>query len=123
MSAIMSCTNWYLPISWPNVLRSFAYLTDASRQARTTPTAPAATVNRPWSSECMAILKPSPSAPTRFSAGTCTLSKNSSPVDPAQTPSLFGICRASMPSQSSSMMNAEMPLWAADGSVFANTRQ
>ena len=121
MSAIMSCTNWYLPISWPKVLRSLAYLTDASRHARITPTAPAATVKRPWSSEFMAILKPSPSSPTRFSAGMCTSEKNSSPVDPAQMPSLFGIWRASTPFHSRSTMNAEMPLWAALGSVLANT--
>ena len=47
-----------------------------------TPTAPAATVKRPWSSEYMAILKPSPSSPIRFSTGISTLSKNSSPVEP-----------------------------------------
>ena len=37
-----------------------------------TPQAPAATVNRPWSSEYIATLKPSPSLPIRLSAGTST---------------------------------------------------
>src|SRR5215216_3933140 len=56
--AIMSWTNWYRPIARPNVSRSRAYWTARSRHARTTPHAPAATVNRPWSSEYMAIWNP-----------------------------------------------------------------
>ena len=39
----------------------------------------------------MAISKPWPSSPTRFSAGTSTFSKKSSPVEPAQMPSLFSV--------------------------------
>ena len=69
----------------------------------------------------MAILKPSPSAPTRFSAGTWTFEKKSSPVEPAQIPSLLGIRRASTPSQARSTTNAEMPLWPAEGSLLAKT--
>src|SRR5436853_246608 len=48
-----------------------------------TPHAPAATVKRPWSSPYIAISKPCPSSPTRFSAGTSTFWKKSSPVEPA----------------------------------------
>ena len=59
----MSWTNWYLPIGCPNVSRSRAYSTERSRQARMTPTAPAATVKRPWSSAYIAISKPCPSSP------------------------------------------------------------
>src|SRR5436305_1432006 len=79
ISAIMSWTNWYLPIGCPKVSRSRAYSTDRSRQARVTPHAPAATVNRPWSRPYIAISKPWPSSPTRFSAGTATFSKAASP--------------------------------------------
>jgi hypothetical protein len=43
MPAIISFTSWW-PISTPNVFRSFAYFTLASRQARISPVAPAATV-------------------------------------------------------------------------------
>src|ERR671931_456056 len=87
----MSWTNWYLPIGCPNVSRSRAYSTERSRQARITPHAPAATVKRPWSSPYIAISKPWPSSPIRFSAGTSTFWKKSSPVEPAQTPSLFSV--------------------------------
>ena len=59
--------------------------------------APAATVKRPWSSECMAISKPWPSSPIRFSAGTSTFSKKSSPVEPAQMPSLCSVSRRREP--------------------------
>ena len=59
-----------------------------------TPTAPAATVKRPWSRPYIAISKPWPSSPTRFSAGTSTFSKKSSPVEPAQMPELvLGVAR------------------------------
>src|SRR5436309_8935697 len=121
ISAIMSWTNWYLPIGCPKVSRSRAYSTDFSRHARITPQAPAATVNRPWSSPYIAISKPCPSSPTRFSAGTSTFSKKSSPVDPAQMPSLFSVSAVVKPGMPRSSMNAEIPLCFAPGSVFANT--
>src|SRR5256885_98658 len=106
----MSWTNWYLPIGCPNVSRSRAYSTDRSRHARITPQAPAATVKRPWSSAYMAISNPWPSSPTRFSAGTSTFSKKSSPVDPAQMPSLCSVSRVVTPGHARSTTNAEMPL-------------
>src|SRR5919202_1078559 len=119
--ATWSWTNWYLPIGWPNVCRSRAYSTERSRQARITPHAPAATVKRPWSRPYIAISKPCPSAPTRCSAGTSTFSKKSSPVEPTRTPSLFSMSRAVKPGMLFSSRKAEMPLWPAEGSVFANT--
>src|ERR687888_453328 len=122
ISAIMSWTNWYLPIGCPNVSRSRAYSTDFSRHARMTPHAPAATVKRPWSRPCMAISKPWPSSPTRFSAGTSTFSKKSSPVEPAQMPSLFSVSAVVNPRIPRSTTKAEMPLCFADGSLFAKTR-
>ena len=78
-------------------------------------------MKRPWSSEYIAISKPWPSSPSRFSAGTSTFSKKSSPVEPAQMPSLFSVSRVVTPGHSRSTMNAEMPLCPASGSVFATT--
>ena len=78
-------------------------------------------MNRPWSSECIAISKPWPSSPIRFSAGTSTFSKKSSPVEPAQMPSLFSVSRVVKPFIPFSSTNALMPLCPAAGSVFANT--
>ena len=84
-------------------------------------TAPAATVNRPWSSECIATSNPCPSSPIRFSAGTSTFSKKSSPVDPAQIPSLCSVSRVVKPFIPFSSTKALIPLCPAAGSVFANT--
>ena len=69
----------------------------------------------------MAISKPWPSSPTRFSAGTSTFSKKSSPVEPAQMPSLFSVSAVESPDIPFSRMNAEMPLCFASGSVLAKT--
>src|SRR6266511_321861 len=110
-----------LPIGCPNVSRSRAYCTERSRHARTTPQAPAATVKRPWSRPYIAISKPCPSSPIRFSTGTSTFSKKSSPVEPAQTPSLFSVSRDVKPFAPFSITKALMPLCFAAGSVFANT--
>ncbi len=69
----------------------------------------------------IAILKPSPSSPSRFAAGMRTSSKVSSPVVEPLMP-IFGSRRAtSNPGVSASTTNAEMPPWPASGSVFANT--
>ena len=78
-------------------------------------------MNRPWSSEYIAISKPWPSSPIRFSAGTSTFSKKSSPVEPAQMPSLFSWSRDVNPGMPFSSTKALIPLCAAAGSVFANT--
>src|ERR1700733_12844382 len=52
------------------------------------PVQPAATETRPLSRECMAILKPSPSAPSMAAAGTRTSVKVSSEVTWPRSPSL-----------------------------------
>src|SRR5581483_6872194 len=58
--------------------------------------------------------------PSRFSAGTRTPSKTSSPVVEPLMP-IFGSRRAtSSPSLSASTTNAEMPEWPASGSVITN---
>ena len=78
-------------------------------------------MKRPWSSPYIAISKPWPSSPTRFSAGTSTFSKNSSPVEPAQTPSLCSVSVDVNPGMPFSSRKAEIPLCFADGSVLAKT--
>ncbi len=78
-------------------------------------------MKRPWSSPYIAISKPWPSSPIMFAAGTSTFSKNSSPVEPAQTPSLCSVSAAVKPGMPFSSTNAEMPLCCAAGSVFAKT--
>src|SRR5690606_41045372 len=52
---------------------------------------------RPLSRADIAILKPSPSSPRRFSVGTLTLSKKISPVFPARIPSFPSIGREEKP--------------------------
>ena len=69
----------------------------------------------------MALLKPSPSEPSRFSAGIRQPVNVSSPVVEPEMP-IFGSSRATAnPGASFSTTNAEMPGWPADGSVFAKT--
>ena len=69
MSAIMKLTPWCIAIGTSKVTRSFAYSTACSYAACATPTAPIAVPGRVASSVAIAILKPSPSSPSRFSAG------------------------------------------------------
>ena len=69
MSAIFACVIWNEPIGWPNALRSFTNWIVASYAARERPTACDAMPMRPASSTPIAILKPSPSSPMRFSTG------------------------------------------------------
>ncbi len=69
----------------------------------------------------IAILNPSPSAPSRFAAGMRTSSNASSPVVEPLIP-IFGSSRVtSKPGASDSTTNAEMPACPPLGSVFANT--
>src|SRR5438046_1727177 len=85
------------------------------------PSACAATPGRERSRIRIAILKPSPSSPSRFAAETRTSSKVSSPVVEPLIP-IFGSRRATAkPGVSASTTNAEMPAWPASGSVFAKT--
>ena len=69
----------------------------------------------------IAILKPSPSAPSRFAAGMRQSLKKISPVVEPLIP-IFGSMRpTSKPGVSASTTNAEMPLCPLSGSVFAKT--
>lgn len=58
----------------------------------------------------MANLKPSPSAPTRFSTGTLTLSKITCAVGDAFQPSFFSGAPNESPGMSFSTTRQEMPL-------------
>ncbi len=73
------------------------------------PVAPAATVYRPWSSANIAILKPSPGRPTRFSSGTSTSSILKKPVLPARIPHFSFSVPLENPLKLRSRMNALMP--------------
>ena len=72
MSATMKPTAWCIAIGRSKVTRSFEYSSACSYAACATPTAPIAVPGRVKSSVAIAILKPSPSSPSRFSAGTRT---------------------------------------------------
>ena len=61
---------------------------ECSNAARATPTAPIAVPGRVWSRVRIAILKPSPSSPSRFAAGTFTSWKASAEVSVARWPIL-----------------------------------
>jgi hypothetical protein len=78
-------------------------------------------VKRPWSSECIAISKPWPSSPSRFSAGTSTFSKKSSPVEPGPDAELvLGVGRGHALPGALDDERAH-PLVPGVGSVFATT--
>ena len=67
----------------------------------------------------MAILKPSPSAPSRFSAGTTTSWKATAEVSVARWPILSRCFSRITPGASIGITNAESPLWPLPGSVEA----
>ncbi len=75
----------------------------------------------------MAILKPSPSLPTRFSAGTSTSSRWKPPVLPARIPHFSLRVYELKPLKARSTMKAESPLWSRffffSWSVQAMTRK
>ena len=69
----------------------------------------------------IAILKPSPSVPSRFAAGMRQSLKKISPVVEPLMPIFGSIRPTSKPGASASTTNALIPAWPASGSVFANT--
>src|ERR1044072_2345552 len=72
MWASMIWVSWTSAIAEPTCLRSLVYFTASSRQRWAPPREQAPMLRRPPSSPIIAIRKPSPSPPTRFSAGTRT---------------------------------------------------
>ena len=69
----------------------------------------------------MAILKPLPSLPSRFSLGTMQSSKIRSQVEEPRMPIFFSCLPVEKPGKSFSTMKAEMPWLPLDLSVMANT--
>ena len=65
--------------------------------------------------------KPSPSSPSRLSAGILQSLKKISPVVEPLIPIFGSIRPTSKPGASASTTNAEMPEWPASGSVLAKT--
>ena len=76
---------------------------------------------RPPSSVCMAILKPLPSLPSRFSLGTTQSSKIRSQVELPRIPIFFSCLPVEKPGKSFSTMKAEMPWLPLVLSVMAKT--
>ena len=70
MSAILDWVIWNVPIGAPKALRSRDHCRVASYAARAMPTACEAMPMRPASSTPIAIEKPLPSSPSRFSFGS-----------------------------------------------------
>ena len=121
MSAIRKLTPWCIAIGTSKVTRSFAYSTASSYAAWATPTAPAAVPGRVKSRVFIAILKPSPSSPSRFSAGTTTSVSANAEVSVARWPILSRCFSSWTPGVSMGTTNADIPRWPLLGSVFANT--
>ena len=75
-------------------------------------------LSRPPSSPAIAILKPSPSSPSRLATGTRTSSNITARVGCAFQPILRSLAPNEMPAVSPGTMNAEMP----DAPVAAGSR-
>ena len=71
----------------------------------------------------IAIVKPSPSSPTRLAAGTSQSLKVTMPVLPARTPSLPCSDSLLKPGKERSTMKAVIPLWPFERSTLAKTRK
>ena len=71
----------------------------------------------------IAIVKPSPSSPTRLAAGTSQSEKYRIPVLPARTPSLPWSESLENPGKLRSTMKAVIPLWPRALSTVAKTRK
>jgi hypothetical protein len=69
----------------------------------------------------IAILNPSPSSPSRFSAGMRQSLKKISPVVEPLMPIFGSIRPTSNPGEDASTMKEEIPSWPCCGSVFAKT--
>jgi hypothetical protein len=76
---------------------------------------------RPPSSVAMATLKPSPSRPIRFLAGTTMSSKNIEQDTAAEMPIFRSAAARWNPGVSVGTRKAEMPLWPAVRSVMAKS--
>src|SRR5262252_6263508 len=120
MSANMNWFAWWSRIGWPKVLRTAEYSSASSIAPRAIPIAWPAIPIRPPSSVLIAILKPSPSFPRRFFAGTRQSSRKIVQEYAALMPIFLSGGARLKPGASVGMMKAEMPRCPAALSVIAN---
>ena len=123
MFARICLTSWCWPISWPKVWRSCAYLSEASRHAWASPTAPAATVNRPWSIALIAIEEALALFADPVVGRDTHLVEVDHPVLPARMPSFPWRVPVVRPGVPRSSRNAVTPLCRFARSTLAKTRK
>ena len=109
MSASLNWSAWNSAILRPNCSRVSMCSRAASKQARAPPSEQAPMLTRPPSSALSAILKPSPSAPSRLATGTRQSSTISIAVGWLCQPSLRSGAPKLRPGVPSSMTRHEMP--------------
>jgi len=110
MSATRNWSAWNSASVLPNCFLTFMCSRAASRQARAAPSEQAAMLSRPPSRPFIAILKPSPSAPTRLATGTRASSKITIAVGWVFQPSFFSCWPKDRPGVPFSTISVEMPL-------------
>ena len=106
MSAILCAMASCLPICLPHCTRLFAQRRHISMQVLAVPTEPLGIDSRPSLSVVSAILRPRPSSPIKFSAGTRTFSKVMTALANARKPMKWQRSVTSTPSQSVSTTKA-----------------
>ena len=110
---------WKLRSGSPNCRRSAAYAVASSSAERAMPIACAAMPSLPFSSDCKAYIRPLPSAPRRWSAGTRSPSKMSCTVGDARRPILSSFLPTRKPGMSGVTMKVEMPFRPRRASVLS----
>ncbi len=106
MSVIMWATASCLPTGLPHCTRSLAHLRTISRQALAVPTEVFGIESRPSFRVVRAILRPRPSDPIRFSAGTRTFVKLITALASAFSPMKWQRCSTFTPGHAVSTTNA-----------------
>ena len=109
MSASLNCKPWNWDRVRPNCLRTVICSRAASKQVRAAPIEQAAMLMRPPSSPIMAILKPSPSSPSRLATGTRASSKITCAVGWLFQPSFFSWAPKPSPGVSFGTTRVEIP--------------
>mmetsp|Transcript_14366 Transcript_14366/g.27140 ORF Transcript_14366/g.27140 Transcript_14366/m.27140 type:complete len:205 (-) Transcript_14366:567-1181(-) len=109
MSASRNCRCWLAARGRPNWWRSLMYARAWSKQAAAPPTLVVPMEMRPPSRPRMAILNPSPSAPSRFSSGTNASSSTTVVVGWLRQPSFRSLAPKLRPSVPRSTRKAVTP--------------
>ena len=108
ISASWNWVFWNCAMDLPNCFLSFTYATVVSSAPSAIPSACAAIPIRPPSSVCIAIAKPLPFWPSRFSLGILQSVKISSYVEEPRIPILFSFVPKENPGVPFSTINAEI---------------